>query len=198
MDNMKFQVEIVQQLEFTTSAVNMQAQQISTNVTVKTTANGISQEMKPKMKELPQIQPMPQVQPQDLLQDFKQEPDNEFADLDFGGIANFMANDENELKKLFSNISEVFDQSDLFDDTKIKQEPMTRQMPQMQIPQQQNQFNQFPQYVMPEMQMQKQQMMQQPMRMYPQQQPMQHVPDITPAAQTLKNMAQQHQVRLWL
>lgn len=198
MDNMKFQVEIVQQLEFTTSAVNMQAQQISTNVTVKATANGISQEMKPKMKELPQIQAMPPVQPQqDLLQDFKQEPDNEFADLDFGGIANFMANDENELKKLFSNISEVFDQSDLFDDTKIKQEPMTRQqMPQMQIPQQQNQFNQFPQYVMPEMQ--KQPMMQQPMRMYPQQQqqPMQQIPDITPAAQTLKNMAQQHQVRV--
>lgn len=192
MDNMKFQVEIVQQLEFTTSAVNMQAQQISTNVTVKTTANGISQEMKPKIKELPPIQAMPQA---DLLQDFKQEPDNEFADLDFGGIANFMANDENELKKLFSNISEVFDQSDLFDDTKIKQEPMIKQqMPQMQMPQQQNQFNQFPQYVMPEMQMQKQQMMQQPMRMYPQQQ-MQQIPDITPAAQTLKNMAQQHQVR---
>lgn len=194
---MKFQVEIVQQLEFTTSAVNMQAQQISTNVTVKTTANGISQEMKPKIKELPQIQSMPPQQPQqDLLQDFKQEPDNEFADLDFGGIANFMANDENELKKLFSNISEVFDQTDLFDDTKIKQEPMTRQqMPQMQMPQQQNQFNQFSQYVMPDMQMQKQQMMQQPMRMYPQQQaPMQQMPDITPAAQTLKNMAQQHQV----
>lgn len=199
MDNMKFQVEIVQQLEFTTSAVNMQAQQISTNVTVKTTANGISQEMKPKMKELPQIQTMPQQPQQDLLQDFKQEPDNEFADLDFGGIANFMANDENELKKLFSNISDVFDPSDIFDDTKIKQEPMTRpQMPQMQIPQQQNQFNQFPQYVMPEMQMQKQQMMQQPMRMYPQQQQMQQMPDITPAAQTLKNMAQQHQVRKFL
>lgn len=195
---MKFQVEIVQQLEFTTSAVNMQAQQISTNVTVKTTANGISQEMKPKMKELPQIQAMPSQPQQDLLQDFKQEPDNEFADLDFGGIANFMANDENELKKLFSNISEVFDQTDLFDDTKIKQEPMMKQqMPPMQIPQQQSQFNQFPQYVMPEMQMQKQQMMQQPMRMYPQQTQMQQIPDITPAAQTLKNMAQQHQVRDW-
>ena len=180
MDNMKFQVEIVQQLEFTTSVANMQAQQISTNVTVKATANGISQDLKPKVKEMPQ----------EILQDFKQEPDNEFADLDFGGIANFMANDENELKKLFSNISEVFDQSDLFDDTKIKQEPMMK--PQMQIPQQQSQFSQFPQYVMPEMQMQKQQMMQQPMRMYQQQQQM---PDITPAAQTLKNMAQQHQVR---
>lgn len=195
---MKFQVEIVQQLEFTTSAVNMQAQQISTNVTVKTTANGISQEMKPKMSEMPKMQQIP---PQEmLLQDFKQEPDNEFADLDFGGIANFMANDENELKKLFSNISDVFDQSDLFDDNqtiKIKQEPMMK--PQhSQIPMQPNQFNQFPpQYVMPEaMQMQKPQMMQQQMRMYPQQQAQiqQMQPDNTPAAQTLKNMAQQHQV----
>lgn len=203
MDNMKFQVEIVQQLEFTTSAVNMQAQQISTNVTVKATANGISQEMKPKMSEMPKMQQQ-QIAPQDLLQDFKQEPDNEFADLDFGGIANFMANDENELKKLFSNISDVFDQSDLFEDSqaiKIKQEPMMKsQMPQMPI--QQPQFNQFPpQYVMPDaLQMQKQQMMQQPMRMYPQQQQtqpqiQQMQPDITPAAQTLKNMAQQHQVK---
>lgn len=33
------QVEIVQQLEFTTSAANSQPQQISTNVTVKTHAN---------------------------------------------------------------------------------------------------------------------------------------------------------------
>lgn len=201
MDNMKFQVEIVQQLEFTTSAVNMQAQQISTNVTVKATANGIPQEMKPKMSEMNKMQHQhQQIPPQEMLQDFKQEPDNEFADLDFGGIANFMANDENELKKLFSNISDVFDQSDLFDDSqaiKIKQEPMMKQqMPQM--PMQQQQFNQFPpQYVMPEaMQMQKPQMMQQqPMRMYPQQAPMQQMqPDITPAAQTLKNMAQQHQV----
>ncbi|XP_063985595.1 neurogenic protein mastermind isoform X2 [Diachasmimorpha longicaudata] len=35
----KFQVEIVQQLEFTTSAANSQAQQISTNVTVKALTN---------------------------------------------------------------------------------------------------------------------------------------------------------------
>ncbi|ENN79938.1 hypothetical protein YQE_03621, partial [Dendroctonus ponderosae] len=35
----KFSVEIVQQLEFTTSAANSQPQQISTNVTVKTHAN---------------------------------------------------------------------------------------------------------------------------------------------------------------
>jgi hypothetical protein len=227
MDNMKFQVEIVQQLEFTTSSVNLQPQQISTNVTVKTTANGSMttkyepQEMKQKMNEpakMQQMAPLPPPAP-DLLQDFKQEPDNEFADLDFGGIANFMANDENELKKLFSNISEVFDASDLFDDTKhIKQEPMMKthhQIPQM--PQMMNQnlnpmaTNQFNQYVMQDtIQMQKpimQQMPQQPqpqqqqqptqqMRMYQQQTMQQQMqPDITPAAQTLKNMAQQHQVK---
>jgi hypothetical protein len=145
-NNMKFQVEIVQQLEFTTNVANMQPQQISTNVTVKTTANGQltakyePQELKPKVSEPVKMQPLPPAPP-DILQDFKQEPDNEFADLDFGGIANFMANDENELKKLFSNISEVFDQSDLFDDTKhIKQEPMMKQqLPHMHQQQQQQQ-----------------------------------------------------------
>lgn len=206
-NNMKFQVEIVQQLEFTTSSVNLQPQQISTNVTVKTTANGSMttkyepQEMKPKMND---PQKMQQMAPPDILQDFKQEPDNEFAELDFGSIANFMGNDENELKKLFSNISEVFDQSDLFDDTKhIKQEPMIKpQQHQMQhVPQMmphQVPTNQFNQYVMqepmqmqkPVMQMQQQQQQAQQMRMF-QQQPQ----EVTPAAQTLKNMAQQHQVR---
>ncbi|KAG5667858.1 hypothetical protein PVAND_015827 [Polypedilum vanderplanki] len=235
-NNMKFQVEIVQQLEFTTNVANMQPQQISTNVTVKTTTNGSlttkyePQDMKQKMNEpakMPTMAPLPPAPLPDILQDFKQEPDNEFADLDFGNMANFMANDENELKKLFSNISEVFDQSDLFDDTKhIKQEPMVKpQMPQMhqQLPQippmiqnngnMQMVGNQFNQYVMQDnsqMQM-KQQIMQQqqqtmqaqqqqPMRMYQQQQQppqpqQQPLPDITPAAQTLKNMAQQHQVK---
>jgi hypothetical protein len=151
MDNMKFQVEIVQQLEFTTNVANMQPQQISTNVTVKTTTNGSlttkyePQEMKQKMSEHPakmqSMAPLPPPPPDLLLQDFKQEPDNEFADLDFGGIANFMANDENELKKLFSNISEVFDQSDLFDDAKhIKQEPMLKQ----QVPVMHQQQQQLP------------------------------------------------------
>lgn len=206
IDNMKFQVEIVQQLEFTTSA-NLQPQQISTNVTVKAMANGSlkyePQEMKP-MKMEPMAPPPPPAP--DILQDFKQEPDNEFADLDFGGLANFMANDENELKKLFSNISEVFDQ-DLFDQEKIKQEPRAPQnIPQMtqQNINQMNQLNQqFNQYVMPEScQMQKPIMQQQQQpppqqhRMYqPQQVPQQQIPEMSPAAQTLKNMAQQHQVK---
>lgn len=209
IDNMKFQVEIVQQLEFTTSVANLQPQQISTNVTVKAMTNGSlkyePQEMKPMKMEpgkMQNMQPLPPPAP-DILQDFKQEPDNEFADLDFGGLANFMANDENELKKLFSNISEVFDQ-DLFDQDKIKQEPrapqLIPQMPQQTI-NQMNQINQqFNQYVMPEScQMQKpmqQHPPQQQHRMYQQQQVQQQIPsEMSPAAQTLKNMAQQHQVK---
>lgn len=229
MDNMKFQVEIVQQLEFTASTANI-PQQISTNVTVKTTTNGIKyepQEMKGMKMEPGKMQQSMPALPPDLLQDLKQEPDNEFADLDFGGIANFMGNDEHELKKLFSNIGDVFDQ-DLFDSDKIKQEPRpTPPLQQQQMPPQMpqpsmNQMNQIPQqfneYVLPDpsMQMQKPMMHQQPPqmqqqqqfnRMYqnvPQQMPQQQqqqpppqqqqqMPEMSPAAQTLKNMAQQHQ-----
>lgn len=206
MDNMKFQVEIVQQLEFTTSVANLQPQQISTNVTVKAMTNGSlkyePQEMKTKMEPSKMQTMVPQPPPApDILQEFKQEPDNEFADLDFGGLANFMANDaENELKTLFSNISEVFEQ-DLFED-KIKQEPRTPQIiPQMtqQNINQMNQLNQqFNQYVMPEScQMQKPMMQQQQQhhRIYQPSQVNQQIPEMSPAAQTLKNMAQQHQVK---
>lgn len=102
-----------------------------------------------------------------------------------------MANDENELKKLFSNISEVFDQ-DLFDQDKIKQEPRPQNIPQMnhQNLNQMNQLNQqqFNHYVMPECQMQK------PMQMH-QQRIFQPQSEMSPAAQTLKHMAQQHQVK---
>jgi hypothetical protein len=88
---MKFQVEIVHEVrigvdsndsvskqsntfQFTTSA-NLQPQQISTNVTVKATANG-------SLKYEPQdLKSMKMEPPPDILQDFKQEPDNEFADL---------------------------------------------------------------------------------------------------------------------
>lgn len=206
IDNMKFQVEIVQQLEFTTSVANLQPQQISTNVTVKAMANGSlkyePQEIKAQKAEPNKMQTMVPQQQQlptpDILQDFKQEPDNEFADLDFGNLANFMASDEKELKKLFSNISEVFDQ-DLFDQDKIKQEPRsTQNIPQMnqQNINQMNQHNQqFNQYVMPESCQMQKPMMQQQHRLYQPQQVQQPMPEMSPAAQTLKNMAQQHQVK---
>lgn len=47
----KFSVEIVQQLEFTTSAANSQPQQISTNVTVKALTN-TSVKVKDKIQEI--------------------------------------------------------------------------------------------------------------------------------------------------
>ncbi|CRL08186.1 CLUMA_CG020959, isoform A [Clunio marinus] len=208
IDNMKFQVEIVQQLEFTTSVANLQPQQISTNVTVKAMTNGNvkyePQENKVQKHESGKVSSssLP-LSTSDILQDFKQEPDNEFADLDFGGLANFMANDESELKKLFSNISEVFDQ-DLFDQDKIKQEPISN-IPQQNASQINHLNQQFNQYVMPEScHMQKPMVHQLPQthRMYqpqqvqqPQQQHQQQLPEMSPAAQTLKNMAQQHQVK---
>lgn len=224
IDNMKFQVEIVQQLEFTTSVANLQPQQISTNVTVKAMTNGSvkyePQEMKPQQKMDPgKMQGMATLPPPapDIMHSFKQEPDNEFADLDFGDIANFQANDENDLKKLLSNVSEFFGGDlDLFDQDKIKQEPRPPQLTQQMTPQNVNQMNQlnqqFNHYVMPEScQMQKpmmqpqmqqvqhqqqQQQSSQHQRMYQQQQvPQQQMPDMTHAAQALKNMAQQHQVK---
>lgn len=85
---MKFQVEIVHEVrlsydfieyfqtilsQFTTS--NLQPQQISTNVTVKTTTNASLKYEQQDLKSM-KIEPPP-----DILQDFKQEPDNEFADL---------------------------------------------------------------------------------------------------------------------
>uniref|UniRef100_A0A8W7PZP0 Uncharacterized protein n=1 Tax=Anopheles coluzzii TaxID=1518534 RepID=A0A8W7PZP0_ANOCL len=101
----KFSVEIVQQLEFTTSAANSQPQQISTNVTVKaltnasvksegSTANGGSGGgiggtgggngmPGQQQQQQPNNNPTPSPHMHDLgnIVDFKQEPENEFADL---------------------------------------------------------------------------------------------------------------------
>lgn len=173
-DNMKFQVEIRHQLEFTTSVANLQSQQISTNVTVKTMANGSlsyeSQDIKPS--------------PPDVFQDIKQEPDNEFADLDFGSLV-YMTNDDNELNTLFSDISDVFDR-DLFDQVTFKQEPLSPQSNHQ--PCQQNVIPVNQQFVIPESCQMQKPISQQQYRMYEQPQQQQ-----IPAAQTLKNMAQQHQ-----
>lgn len=103
-------MEIVQQLEFTTSAANSQPQQISTNVTVKTHANAsvksdvVSPPKSPGAKQQQQ-------QHQDLVDCVKQEPDNDFADLeqcaaalekdanggaDFGGFSDLIGEDTND------------------------------------------------------------------------------------------------------
>lgn len=85
----KFSVEIVQQLEFTTSAANSQPQQISTNVTVKahTNASVKSDVSSPKSNPSTPASGMQQksnigLDVGTIVECVKQEPDNDFADLD--------------------------------------------------------------------------------------------------------------------
>ncbi|KAL3279228.1 hypothetical protein HHI36_016741, partial [Cryptolaemus montrouzieri] len=121
----KFSLEIVQQLEFTTSAANSQPQQISTNVTVKahTNASVKSDVSSPKSSNpsTPSSNLQQQQQPKSnigvdvgtLVECVKQEPDNDFADLDqcaaalekdaaanggagFGGFSDLIGDDTND------------------------------------------------------------------------------------------------------
>ncbi|KAK6625946.1 hypothetical protein RUM43_006245 [Polyplax serrata] len=91
----KFSVEIVQQLEFTTSAANSQPQQISTNVTVKALTNAsVKSDMggtsSPKSTPETPSNPTSSTQAQrtsncvDIgnLVECKQEPDSDFVDLE--------------------------------------------------------------------------------------------------------------------
>lgn len=93
----KFSVEIVQQLEFTTSAANSQTQQILTNVTVKASTNTSVKSDISSPKSNPATPVNPQQTNTNLrtpnsnsnmgcdignLVECKQEPDNDFADLD--------------------------------------------------------------------------------------------------------------------
>lgn len=84
----KFSVEIVQQLEFTTSAANSQPQQISTNVTVKTHANAsVKSDVSSPKASTPGTPGHTQktnigLDVGTLVECVKQEPDNDFADLD--------------------------------------------------------------------------------------------------------------------
>lgn len=120
----KFSVEIVQQLEFTTSAANSQPQQISTNVTVKTHANASVKSDVVSSPKSPQSSTTTttttttnnnnvkhQSAPDHLVDCVKQEPDNDFADLeqcaaalekdanggaDFGGFSDLIGEDTND------------------------------------------------------------------------------------------------------
>lgn len=112
----KFSVEIVQQLEFTTSAANSQPQQISTNVTVKTHANASvkSDVSSPKSNpSTPHQKSNIGLDVGALVECVKQEPDNDFVDLDqcaaalekdaaanggtgFGGFSDLIGDDTND------------------------------------------------------------------------------------------------------
>lgn len=119
----KFSVEIVQQLEFTTSAANSQPQQISTNVTVKALTNASVKSDVSSPKSSNPSTPASNLRPNsgvgnnldigNLVECVKQEPDNDFADLDqcaaalekdaavnggsgFGGFSDLIGEDTND------------------------------------------------------------------------------------------------------
>lgn len=115
----KFSVEIVQQLEFTTSAANSQPQQISTNVTVKAHTNASVKSDVASPKSNPSTPAANNnnntksnigLDVGTLVECVKQEPDNEFADLDqcaaalekdrgtggFDGFRDLMGDDTND------------------------------------------------------------------------------------------------------
>ncbi|KAK4883013.1 hypothetical protein RN001_006332 [Aquatica leii] len=134
----KFSVEIVQQLEFTTSAANSQPQQISTNVTVKALTNASVKSDVSSPKSSNPSTPASNLRPSSgvgnsvdigtLVECVKQEPDNDFADLDqcaaalekdaavngtaFGGFSDLIGEDPDDeiitsdaFKDLISDIS---------------------------------------------------------------------------------------------
>lgn len=140
----KFSVEIVQQLEFTTSAANSQPQQISTNVTVKALTNasvksdGAQTQQQQQQHQTNQnnnqstnsnhnATSSPSSHMHDLghIVDFKQEPENDFADLEqcaaalekdaaanghFPGLSELIGDDTNDgndtFKDLISDLSD--------------------------------------------------------------------------------------------
>lgn len=117
----KFSVEIVQQLEFTTSAADSAPQQISTNVTVKALANAV------KTSNSPPPQPAPRAPtPLDMDRECKAECKSEVADDEYGldecaaalerdsafpGLADLIGEDDGDdtLEDLITEISEYPD-----------------------------------------------------------------------------------------
>lgn len=125
----KFSVEIVQQLEFTTSAANSQPQQISTNVTVKALTNtsvkteggngnggsnssngnpsGNNQNNSNNANHTQSPSPHQSHNDMENLVECKQEPDHEFADLELSDLYADNTNDESDtFKELISDLSD--------------------------------------------------------------------------------------------
>ncbi|XP_030763829.1 neurogenic protein mastermind isoform X2 [Sitophilus oryzae] len=151
----KFSVEIVQQLEFTTSAASSQPQQISTNVTVKTHANAsVKSDVSSPKASTPGTPGHQQQQKANigldvgtLVECVKQEPDNDFADLDqcaaalekdaaanggagFGGFPDLIGDDTNDeimssaaFKDLISDISNYSDYPELMKEFDFEDKP---------------------------------------------------------------------------
>ncbi|XP_004927919.1 neurogenic protein mastermind-like [Bombyx mandarina] len=120
----KFSVEIVQQLEFTTSAADSQPQQISTNVTVKALANAVKTSSSP-----PPQQPPPRIPtPLDCERECKAECKSEVADDEFVGLDECAAALERDAASAFPGLADLIgedDGDDTFEDliTEISEYP---------------------------------------------------------------------------
>ncbi|XP_047522413.1 neurogenic protein mastermind-like isoform X1 [Pieris napi] len=119
----KFSVEIVQQLEFTTSAADSQPQQISTNVTVKALANAVKTSGSPPPQQPPRIPT-----PLDCERECKAECKSEVADDEFVGLDECAAALERDAASSFPGLAELIgedDGDDTFEDliTEISEYP---------------------------------------------------------------------------
>lgn len=119
----KFSVEIVQQLEFTTSAADSQPQQISTNVTVKALANAVKTSNSP-----PPQQPPRAPTPLDCERECKAECKSEVADDEFVGLDECAAALERDAASAFPGLADLIgedDGDDTFEDliTEISEYP---------------------------------------------------------------------------
>ncbi|CAK1551706.1 unnamed protein product [Leptosia nina] len=119
----KFSVEIVQQLEFTTSAADSQPQQISTNVTVKALANAVKTSGSPPPQQPPRIPT-----PLDCERECKAECKSEVADDEFVGLDECAAALERDAASAFPGLAELIgedDGDDTFEDliTEISEYP---------------------------------------------------------------------------
>lgn len=103
----KFSVEIVQQLEFTTSAADSQPQQISTNVTVKALTNTVKTSGSPPPPQPPRVP-----SPLDCERECKAECKSEVADDEFVGLDECAAALERDAASAFPGLADLIGEDD--------------------------------------------------------------------------------------
>lgn len=106
-------MEIVQQLEFTTSAADSQPQQISTNVTVKALANAVKTSGSPPPTQQPPRIPTPL----DCERECKAECKSEIGDDEFVGLDECAAALERDAASAFPGLAELIGEEDGDDST---------------------------------------------------------------------------------
>lgn len=169
----KFSVEIVQQLEFTTSAADSQPQQISTNVTVKALANAVKTSGSPP----PPQQPRPST-PLDCERECKAECKSEAADDEFVGLDECAAALERDGASAFPGFAELIGE-DVGDEIKSFQDLIHEisEYPEFDFDLDGGKMNGGSELEPPEGELA----------------PRTYGGEMSPAAQTLKHMAEQHQ-----